>query len=212
MKRLLGALAALLLLASFSAAQAQQTGALIGGGGLSIFKVIQMAAGQVMIGQAASSDPLPTTLSGDCTLTAGGVFVCTKFNGTLFGSAAAANTGTSGTALGLLNTINTYSADQIFSAHVRVGANPPTLSSCGGGSPAIVGDDRAGEVTMGTSATGCVITFATAYAAAPLCTVSWQADALGSQHYSVATTAITTVQTSTSSNKLNYHCTARNGG
>lgn len=97
--------------------------------------------------------------------------------------------------------------------HIRVGNNTaPALTSCGGGSPAIIGDDTAGEVTMGTTATGCVITFNKAYAAAPLCTLNWQATPLASQSWTVSTTAITTVQTSTSSNKLNYICRARNGG
>ncbi|MEB2519812.1 hypothetical protein SOP85_31025, partial [Pseudomonas sp. YuFO20] len=66
--------------------------------------------------------------------------------------------------------------------------------------------------TMGTTATGCVITFGTPYTAAPNCTVTWQATPLASQSYTVTTTAITTVQTSTSNNLLNYTCVARSGG
>lgn len=91
------------------------------------------------------------------------------------------------------------------------GKTPPVVSACGTG-PAIVGDDKDGTVTMGTTATGCVITFATTYATAPNCTVIWQATPLASQSYTVTATAITTVQTSTSSNKLNYHCAANVGG
>lgn len=88
----------------------------------------------------------------------------------------------------------------------------PTLSSCGT-SPAVVGDGKAGEVTMGTGTpTGCVITFATAYASAPYCVVSWQATPLASQSYSVSATAITLTQTATDSNKVNYVCWGRSGG
>jgi len=191
---------------------AQQTGVMIGGGGPVFSYVLPMPVGTLAIGQGGASNPQILPLTGDCTLTAGGVITCTKSNGASFGTAATANTGSSGTAVPLLNVPNTFSALQTFTAHVAVGTSAPSLGGCGGGSPAIVGDDKDGEVTMGTSATGCVITFATAYNAAPLCTVSWQATPLASQSYSVSTTALTTVQTSTSSNKLNYHCVARNGG
>lgn len=98
------------------------------------------------------------------------------------------------------------------STKIRATGAAPALTSCGGGSPAITGSDLAGEVTMGTTATGCVITFNAAYASAPYCTVSWQATPLASQSYSVSNTAITTVQTSTSGNRLNYTCMARSGG
>jgi len=98
------------------------------------------------------------------------------------------------------------------SNHLAPEGTAPALTSCGGGSPAISGTDRAGEVTMGTSATGCIITFNVAYAAAPYCTVTWPAQTLASQSYTYATTAITLTQTSTSSNKIIYHCTARSGG
>lgn len=88
----------------------------------------------------------------------------------------------------------------------------PALTSCGT-SPAIVGTDTAGEVTMGTaSPTGCVITFNVAYTAAPICVVTWQATPLASQSYAVSTTAITLTQTGTSSNKVDYHCIGRAGG
>ena len=96
--------------------------------------------------------------------------------------------------------------------HIAAGFPAPALSSCGT-SPAIVGDDKYGLVTMGTgSPTGCVITFAQPYIATPLCVVTWQATPLASQSWTVTTTAITTTQTGTSSNKLNYHCAAQNGG
>jgi hypothetical protein len=42
--------------------------------------------------------------------------------------------------------------------------------------------------------------------------VTWEATPLASQSYSVTNTAITTVQTATSSNKIDYLCTAPSGG
>lgn len=88
----------------------------------------------------------------------------------------------------------------------------PALTSCGGGSPTISGTDHAGTVTMGTTATGCVITFATAYLTAPHCTVTWRATPLASQSFTVSTAAITLTQTSTSSNLIDYICFGLNAG
>lgn len=98
-------------------------------------------------------------------------------------------------------------------SHLATGqTTAPALTSCGGGTPAITGTDTAGIVTMGTSATGCVITFNVAYTAAPYCVVTWIATPLASQSYVTAAATITTTQTSTSSNKLQYVCIGQNGG
>jgi hypothetical protein len=95
--------------------------------------------------------------------------------------------------------------------HIAVSGTAPALTSCGT-TPAIAGNDIAGEVTMGTgSPTGCVITFNTAYAAAPICSVDWQTS-IASMAYTISTTAITLTQTGTSSNKVDYVCYARSGG
>jgi hypothetical protein len=88
---------------------------------------------------------------------------------------------------------------------------PPALTSCGT-TPAITGTDSAGTVTMGTTATGCVITFNVAYTAVPTCVVNWIATPLASQSYAVTATAITLTQTSTSNNKATYVCFAQSGG
>ena len=88
----------------------------------------------------------------------------------------------------------------------------PALTSCGT-TPAIVGTDVAGTVTMGTGTpTGCVITFNVAYVAAPHCVVAWIATPLASQSYVTSTTAITLTQTATSSNVAKYICVAPPGG
>lgn len=88
----------------------------------------------------------------------------------------------------------------------------PVLTSCGSGTPAITGTDTAGIVTMGTSATGCVITFNVAYTSAPYCVVTWIATPLTSQSYVTAAASITLTQTSTSGNKAQYICIAQSGG
>lgn len=127
------------------------------------------------------------------------------------GGATAMNWGSvTGSGSFVLGTAPTISAP-VISGHPTVSGSAPALSSCGT-SPAIVGSDLAGEVTMGTGTpTGCVITFAAAFTAAPFCVVTWQAN-LASMQYAVSTTAITLTQTATNSNKVNYHCIARSGG
>lgn len=114
---------------------------------------------------------------------------------------------------------STYASLLQFQAYIfglnsqRTGATAPALTSCGGGTPAISGNDFAGTITVGTSATGCVATFNTAYVSAPSCVVvSETAPATTTPAYSVSTTAITIVQTSTSSNKYDYICVAKSGG
>ena len=103
----------------------------------------------------------------------------------------------------------TFSTDRI----IGTGVAAPALTSCGT-SPAIVGTDLAGVVTMGTgSPTGCVITFNVPKTTAPLCVVTSQtAPATTTPAYTVTNTAITWVQTGTSSNKLNYICIDQAGG
>lgn len=98
--------------------------------------------------------------------------------------------------------------------HVASGqTTAPPLTSCGT-SPSDTGStDTAGTVTMGTGTpTGCVITFSTAYVAAPHCTVTWRGTPLAAQSYAVSTTAITLAQTATSSNLVDYLCVAKSGG
>jgi hypothetical protein len=92
----------------------------------------------------------------------------------------------------------------------RTGATAPALTSCGT-SPAIAGNDYAGTVTMGTgSPTGCVITFNTAYSAAPHCVVSPRSQ-ITSFAYTVSATAITITQTGTSSDLADYVCVTNLG-
>lgn len=95
---------------------------------------------------------------------------------------------------------------------IRAAGTAPALTSCGTGSPTISGSDLAGEVVLGTAATGCIITFNVAYAATPYCTVTWQTTPGIVQTYTVSTTAITLAQTSASGDKVNYTCMARSGG
>ncbi len=79
-----------------------------------------LAAALVIAAQASYDTPIGASqmpaMSGDCTSSAGAVSLsCTKTNGTAFGTAATANTGTSGANVPLLNGNNSYSGVSTFS-------------------------------------------------------------------------------------------------
>lgn len=110
-------------------------------------------------------------------------------------------------------TVNQFGSTATAPAHIATAqTTAPVLTSCGGGSPAIVGTDTAGIVTMGTTASGCIITFNTAYTAAPFCVVSWIATPLATQSYVTTNSAVTLTQAPTSGNVVQYHCIGRAGG
>lgn len=98
-----------------------------------------------------------------------------------------------------------------FRAWVLGGASghsgTPVLTSCGTGSPAVTGTDLAFRVTTGTSATGCVATFSTAFSSTPTCVaVNQTAPGTSTPAYTVSTTAVTLVQASGSGLIWNVVC------
>lgn len=84
---------------------------------------------------------------------------------------------------------------------------PPVLSACGGGTPTLNtgATDASGTITEGTTATGCVMTFASSKPVAPTCQVT---SPNGTAYTSVAasTTALTIVNGSASGNVYTYRC------
>lgn len=90
--------------------------------------------------------------------------------------------------------------------HIGFTNTAPTISSCGTSPSTARGTDTAGEVTEGTTATGCTITFANSgYTAAPYCVVGLQTQQVAFS-YSISTTAITVTNTSASGDKINWVC------
>lgn len=72
-------------------------------------------AGQIAAYASSGTAVSGETVSGDCTHATGGAFTCTKTSGTLFGTAATQNTGTSGANIPLLSTNNTWGKGQAVS-------------------------------------------------------------------------------------------------
>ncbi len=161
-------------------------GLLIGASTTAISQSAVGTTGQLLQGVTSADPAWATTLSGSYTFSGSNTFT---------------------------NALNQLGSATGVPSHIATGqTTAPALTSCGGGSPAITGTDTAGTVTMGTSATGCVITFNVAYTSAPHCIVQWIATPLASQSYATSTSAITLTQTSTSSNVAKYICFAPAGG
>src|SRR4029079_7684099 len=100
-----------------------------------------------------------------------------------------------------------------FPGHILstgTGRPAPTLGACiTGGSPTLVGTDTAGTITAGsTASTSCTVTFGTAYAVAPTCTVAWASGPLAAMSWTTSTTVLTITQTSNASSKIMYICTS----
>jgi Pectate lyase superfamily protein len=93
-----------------------------------------------------------------------------------------------------------------MSSHLATTGLAPVLTGCGA-SPAIstTATDVHGTITEGAAATGCVATFAVAFATAPDCVVtSPTGSALTS--YAVSATALTVVNASATGDRFAYHC------
>lgn len=86
-------------------------------GGTTVGATAAMTSGQVLVGQTGAA-PAPETISGDCSLTSGGAMTCTKSSGSSFGTAAFANTGSSGHTLPFLDGIQVWSGTNGFNNNV----------------------------------------------------------------------------------------------
>ncbi len=96
-----------------------------------------------------------------------------------------------------------------FTGHVisaQTALTTAALSSCGT-TPAISSNssDIKGTITEGTTATGCTLTFATAYSTAPDCIVS-SPNGAAFTSYTPSTTTLVIVNASASGNKYSYFC------
>lgn len=101
----------------------------------------------------------------------------------------------SNTAMGdifvLATTTGNMVAGEDNAGHRFTGGPKPAVSSCGTGSPTVVGDDQGGTITTGSAASSCTLTFAAKYANTPYCTESDSSTASTGDISSISTTAVT---------------------
>lgn len=86
----------------------------------------------------------------------------------------------------------------------------PVVSACGTGTLATGSSDMAGTFTA-TGATGCTLTFGTAYVAAPSCTVTELTINTAARTTAISTTALV-VAAGGSGSTYTYTCFAKAGG
>jgi hypothetical protein len=125
-------------------------------------------------------------------------FTIHSVNGDTFGNLFLIASSTSNSTTTLFGITNT--------GHFFGTSTSPILSSCGT-APSVLGSDSHGEVTIGSTATGCTITFASAYRSAPVCTVTNQSMSIvNAMTYTISTTTLTVSQTGLGGAKVDYIC------
>jgi hypothetical protein len=113
-----------------------------------------------------------------------------------------------GASVGIGNTSPGATLD--VTGHLANSGTSASLAACGGGSPAINGNDTRGTVTLGTGAfTSCSIVFAATYATTPICVASWVGTAYASTGIVVnaSTSSLSVYFPNGSAGKIfNYFC------
>lgn len=127
-----------------------------------------------------------------------------------------ANSGQTNTSLFLIAsstaTATTTAFDITNTGHIIASSTNPVLSSCGT-SPTMKGSDVWGEITVGATATGCTVTFAQAWSAAPVCTISNQSMSITSAlSYTISASALTISQAvGLGGDKIDFYCMGISG-
>jgi hypothetical protein len=127
-------------------------------------------------------------------------------NGTQFGPSVTGSDTTAGMYFGT----NRAGISGHIESGVKASGSVPAVSGCGTGTLATGSTDAAGTFTA-TGATGCTLTFGTAYAAAPSCVVTELTVNTAARTTTVSTTALV-VASGTSGSTYSYICIAKSGG
>lgn len=91
------------------------------------------------------------------------------------------------------------------------GTKIPSISSCGGGTPAVKGTDNDFQITVGTVATGCTASFGGTYADASCVVTNQSMSVTSALGYTVSSSAIVISQgVGLSGDLLNVHCGFKN--
>ena len=90
----------------------------------------------------------------------------------------------------------------------------PSVSSCGTGSPSILGDDNEGTITTGTGGpTACTLTFASTWGITPTCTISDSLTTITPDISAISSTAFTvSLSGALTSGSIYYRCGCSGSG
>jgi hypothetical protein len=168
---------------------------------------------QLSVGtKATAASATPTRIAFDGSYSSvGGAVASAKID--LLGAAGGYAIGVSAGSLDLMGpTFNFWnSGNREFAisgtGHASSTGPAPVITACGTGPATGTGsNDHNGFVTEGTTATGCTITFQTAYANPPSCVVVPATGVLASFSYTVSASALVITNTSGTGAKMQWHC------
>ncbi len=163
---------------------------------------LAVTAGDITL---TTTNDLTCTVANGCNVGSSGVRFNTIFASDLLSNRISAQGVTDPVKIVEIDGLEITGISTFLSAMETTGTDP-VLTACGT-TPAIVGADAAGKITIGTGGpTSCTVTFSTAFASAPSCIVTGDNTALG-----YAATTSTTVLTVTSSadmstDVISYFC------
>lgn len=174
------------------------------------------AANNIVIGSTDSASPsaqsltVPNVVAGTSNTAGASPFAIIGSRSTGSGTSGdiVLQTGGTGAAATAQNSAVTAMTIKGASQHVAFGGSAPTLSSCGGGSPALnaAANDNAGIITTGTTATSCTLTFKTAYSAAPACVFWDETAAVNLTSATKSASAVVLTLAANSGNLIDYIC------
>ena len=92
-----------------------------------------------------------------------------------------------------------------INGHISTTSTIPTVSACGTGSPSVKGNDIAGQITAGTVATTCTLTFGKPYVNPPACNIGSSA-AIAAQTIVTTTSTLVITGTAFGGDVISYSC------
>lgn len=126
---------------------------------------ISPVSGNVLFQQGANSDFLGLQFGSS---TANGLELTTATNTQTFGFRNGSNTADAN----ITAASGTFSGNVAITGHTGFATSTVSVSSCGTGSPTVLGSDNDGAIVSGSSASSCTLNFATRWNTPPVCTVS----------------------------------------
>jgi hypothetical protein len=96
----------------------------------------------------------------------------------------------------------------VFGNHIEISSTTPSLSACGGAGPIITGNDYSGNISPGSAATSCTVTFVSQWSQQPSCFCDDEGTLLHCRTVTTTTSLVMTPASGsfTSGGPLKYGC------